>query len=280
MRPYERRSLSESERYNSTKRSEGKWVMKHEIRDILYMHVQASERFVITSGMSFSEFASSLEYRLNHVLLLKHGYDETEFNLNVSLDYVVKENVAKLVEKDVRPFGDFCWVDFKEETSLDELNGTELAELLYLGHMKHHLKQPFFSKLHNQFVYLAKDDEWFSKIYYRSIATYYKMLGNLLSIKFEEVKTERNWFGFRKKRGLPPVPVDVLANLSAMLSEGLVFSFKNAVQTRTKIEIPVWVIGDFTNMDEMLDSYYEARTQTPDAYVTYQGKVGEWSIMK
>ena len=67
--------------------------------------------------------------------------------------------------------------------------------------MKHHLKQPFFSKLHNQFVYLAQDDEWFSKVYYRSIAMYYKLLGNFLSIKFEELKMDRAWFGIRKKRG-------------------------------------------------------------------------------
>ncbi len=272
--------MGKSERSNSSKRLEGKWVMKYESRDIVYMHVQASERFVITSGMSFREFASSLEKPLNHVLLLKHDYDDTEFNLNVSLDYVTNENVAKLVKADVRSFGNFCWVDFQEESSLDDLDGMELAELLYLGHMKHHLKQPFFSKLHNQFVYLAQDDEWFSKVYYRSIAMYYKLLGNFLSIKFEELKMDRAWFGIRKKRGLPPVPVDVLSDLSTMLSEGLVFSFKNAVQTRTKIEIPIWVVGDFTNMDEMLDSYYDVRTQKPDAYVTFLWKLGVWSIVK
>ena len=229
--------------------------MKHESRDIVYMHVQSTGRFVITSGMRFREFASSLEKPLNHVLLLKHNYDDTEFNLNVSLDYVVDENVAKLVKEDIRSFGDFCWVDFREESSLDDLDGMELAELLYLGHMKNHLKQPFFSKLQNQFVYLAQDDGWFSKVYYRSMAAYYRMLGKLLAIKFEEIKMDRAWFGLRKKRGLPPVPVEVLSGLSNMLSEGLVFSFKNAIQSRTKIEIPVWVVGDFTNMDEMLDSY-------------------------
>jgi hypothetical protein len=254
--------------------------MKHESSDILYMHLQASERFVITSGMSFWEFAASLEKPLNHILLLKHDYEDTEFNLNLSLEYVEKERVAKLVKTDVRPFGNFCWVDFEEESGLDELEGMELAELLYLGHMKHHLRQPFYSKLHNQFVYLAHDDDWFSKIYYRSLATYYNMLGNLLSIKFEEVKMDRKWFSLKKKKGLPVVPANILANLSTMLSEGLVFSFKNAVQTRTKIEIPVWVVGDFTNMDDMLDSYYEVRTQKPDAYIIFLPKIGVWSIIQ
>lgn len=261
-----------------TERSEGTCVMKNDVRDVLYMHVQASEKFVITNGMSFREFAYSLDKPLNHLLLLKHHFVETEFNLNVALDYVPKENVVKLLKADVKSYGDFCWVDFKEESCLDDVEGTELAELLYLGHMKHHLKQPFFSKLRNQFVYLAQDDEWFSKIYYRSLSTFYRMLGNLLSLKFEEVKVERTWLGIRKKQEIPPVPFDLLANMSTMLSEGLVFSFQNAVQTRMKVEIPVWVVGDFSNMDEMLDSYYDARNQKPDAYVTYLWKTGEWMI--
>ena len=109
--------MGKSERSNSSKRLEGRWVMKYESRDIVYMHVQASERFVITSGMSFREFASSLEKPLNHVLLLKHDYDDTEFNLNVSLDYVTNENVAKLVKADVRSFGNFSRIIFKKKVA-------------------------------------------------------------------------------------------------------------------------------------------------------------------
>lgn len=252
--------------------------MKHEVSDILYVHVQASERFIITSGMNFWEFASSLEKPLNHILLLKHEYQDTEFNLDVLLDYVVKEEVATLVKQDVGSYGDFCWVDFKEEMNLSELEGLELSELLYLGHMKRHLKQPFFQKLDNQFVYLTHDDGWFSKIYYRSLPSYYRMLGNVLSIKLEELKLERTWFGFRKKYRLPAVPSDILMDLARMLSEGVVFSLKHAIQTRVKVEIPVWVVGDFINMDDMLEQYHDQRNQNPDAYLTYLWKNEGWSI--
>ncbi|MFJ8268598.1 hypothetical protein [Peribacillus asahii] len=253
--------------------------MKHEIREILYMHVQASERFVISNGMSFWEFVNSLEKPLQHLLLLKHDYSDTQFNLNVALDYVPSEGVAKFIKQDVRAYGEFCWIDFQEEDSLDELSGMELAELLYLGHMKHHLKQPFFSKLHNQFVYLSQDDGWFSKIYYRSLPMYYKMLGSLISLKLEGLKTDRTWFGLRKKRDLPIIPVEVLEKLSAMLSEGVVFSLKHAIETRVKMEIPIWVVGDFMNMDDMLDHYHELQKQEADAYITFLWKTKEWSIV-
>ena len=41
-------------------------------------------------------------------------------------------------------YGDFCWIDFEEEEALNELPSQAIAELLYLGHLKEHLKLPFY----------------------------------------------------------------------------------------------------------------------------------------
>ena len=35
----------------------------------------------------------------------------------------------------------------------------------------------------------------------------------------------------------------------------MVLSLKGNVQNRLSIEIPMWVIGDFSNMDEMYEEY-------------------------
>lgn len=39
------------------------------------------------------------------------------------------------------------------------------------------------------------------------------------------------------------------------MKEGICISMKDADQQRTKIEIPIWVIGDFANMDDMYEEY-------------------------
>ena len=250
--------------------------MKNEGNDILYMHMQASERFVLFNGLNFREFSCSLPHDLNSILLLKHQYDGGEYDLNVLLDSVSSENITKLLKEDVRAYGDFCWVDFEEADSLEELDGRELAELLYVGHTKNHLEPPFFHKLNNQFVYLAQDDGWFNKIYFRSISTYYKMLGNLLPLKVEPLKVERTWLGMRKKKELPTVPLDIISSLAPILAEGLVFSFRHVKITRTKIEIPAWIVGDYLNMDEMYDDFLVRKGHVPDAFITFQRKEKVW----
>ncbi|MEY8735529.1 hypothetical protein AB9M92_25590 [Peribacillus frigoritolerans] len=117
--------------------------MKNESNDILYMYMQASERFVLFNGLNFREFVNSLPYTLDSILLLKHQFDGGEYNLNVLLESASTEAITKLVKENVRAYGDFCWIDFEEAEGLDELDGREIAELLYLGHAKTHLNPRF-----------------------------------------------------------------------------------------------------------------------------------------
>ena len=42
--------------------------------------------------------------------------------------------------------------------------------------------------------------------------------------------------------------------------------------TRTKIEIPAWVVGDYLNMDEMHDDFSDRNIKEPDAFITFQSK--------
>ncbi|CAH0347200.1 hypothetical protein [Bacillus sp. CECT 9360] len=247
-------------------------------KDILYMHIQDSERFVISSGMNFREFAYCLQAPLSNLLLLKHKFDDGEFNRNTLMEYVNQENVRDLLKEDVKEYGDFCWIDFEEERGLDDLDSTEIAELLFLGHCKNHLRPPFYRRLNNEFVYLAHDDGWFNKVYYRSLETYFKMLGHLLPIKMESLRMKRTWLGRRKSSEYPPVPAEVFHQLIPLMAEGLVFSFNQAQQARNRIEIPAWVVGDYVNMDDMADGYDEIKHQSPNALIVLQHKTKEWSV--
>lgn len=252
--------------------------MKNNGKNILYIHLHDSERFVISSGINFREFAYSLQAPLSNLLLLKHKFDDGEFNMNTLLEYVNQDHVAKLLDEDVKEYGDFCWIDFEEESGLDDLDGNEIAELLYLGHCKNHLRPPFYRKLNNGFVYLAQDDGWFNKIYYRSLETYFKMMGQLFPIKMESLRVERTWLGIRKRNEYPPVPVEIFHKLRRLMAEGIVFSLNEAQASRNRLEIPGWVVGDYLNMDDMAEGYSEIKHQSPNVLIIFQRKTKEWSL--
>ncbi|PLR95551.1 hypothetical protein [Bacillus sp. T33-2] len=247
-------------------------------RDLIYVHVNERDQYVISCGIEFFEFAKSLSDSLNHLLLLKHNFDEGEFNRHTLHSFVPEDRIGKLIDEDVNSYGDFCWIDFEETEGLNVLTGQEIAEILYLGHIKHHLKLPFYNQLGNRFAYLAHDDGWFNKTYYRNLNDFYRMLGHVVSGKLGVLKPEKTVLGIKKKRAYPTVGKEILKSLSAALKEGAVFSFKNITQNRSRIEIPIWVIGDFSNMDDMYDEFQQAKKNRCDGKLVFDKKLKEWIL--
>ncbi|MCM3478772.1 hypothetical protein [Caldibacillus thermoamylovorans] len=250
-----------------------------DFKDLIYILVNTRDHYVISNGITFPGFIQSLKKPLANLLLLKHKYDDTEFHLDTQLDYILKDQVEQLIRKGVHKFGEFCWVDFDDVFSLDTIEGEELAELLYLGHMKKHLSLPFFQKLNNRFAYLTEDDGWLNKTYYRYWTDFYDCLGGILASRLSEAKYDKSIIGFRKKKVYPPIERNVLHQLNSVLTEGLVFSFQHFSQERGQIEIPFWVVGDYYDMDEMMEKYLAVSTAVaPHGSIVFDRKQKEWQV--
>ncbi|KHD84243.1 hypothetical protein [Heyndrickxia ginsengihumi] len=248
-------------------------------RGLIYVHTNEVNHYVLSYGIEFREFYHAFP-KLTNLLLLRHQFDSGMFNLHTLFEYVDEETVDRLVEDDVYRYGDFCWIDFEDEEGLDLLEGYEIAELLYLSHIKHHLRMPFYRKLNNRFVYLAQDDGWFNKTYYRSMDDFYKMLGDVISLRINEIKGDKSLlFARRKKKNLPPVPVEVLTPFITSMKEGMLISLDNSLQTRAQIEIPVWIIGDFHDMDEMYEEYLSIVDRPVDGKLIFDHRSREWKVL-
>ncbi|HEY2421049.1 MAG TPA: hypothetical protein VGI04_06530 [Neobacillus sp.] len=255
-------------------------MKKHhqDIRDLIYVHLNQTDQYVMSYGIEFEEFAAAFSGSLNHLLLLEHRFDDTDFNMHTLLEYCPEDRISKLAEEDVYGYGNFCWIDFIEEEVLNELTGQEIAELLYLGHQKQHLKLPFYNKLGNRFAYLAHDDGWFNKTYYRSFKDFFHLLSGVIPSKLGKLKLEKSLLGIRKKRSYPQVNKEILLSLTPFIKEGICISLKDADHQRGKVEIPVWVIGDFDNMDDMYEGYEQIANKPCQAKIIFDKKIKEWKL--
>jgi hypothetical protein len=249
--------------------------MKQLDTNVIYLHVNYSEQFVLSNGISFGEFVASLPTDIHQVLLLKHQFEDTEVHMHTLLDYVKKDPFYQLAQEDVASYGDFCWVDFEEIEGADVLDGQEIAELLYLGHMKKHLRLPFFQKLNNRYVYLSHDDRYWTKVYYRYFEDFYHILGAVIGRRLSGTKLERSFLRLKKKH-YPPIPKEFLYPFMDYLKEGMVISFDHVQFSRTKIELPVWIAGDFLNMDEMLEHFQKIAKREVDGKIVFDRKTREW----
>ncbi|WP_059171520.1 hypothetical protein [Bacillus sp. FJAT-27445] len=255
-------------------------MKKHnrDVRDLIYVHLNQQAQYAMSCGIEFSEFTAAFSGFANHLLLLKHQFEDGEFNLHTMLEYVPLDKIGKLAREDVNGYGDFCWVDFDEEDALNELSGQDIAELLYLGHIKQHLKPPFYNQLGNRFVYLAHDDGWFNKTYYRSLTDFFSMLSFVIPLKLAELKVEKTLFGIRKKRSYPILNKDLLHSLTSYMKEGICISIRDADTQRGRVEIPIWIIGDFANMDDMAEAYSRSVRKPCHAKLIFDKKTREWKL--
>jgi hypothetical protein len=221
---------------------------------------------------------NSVPFKPANLLLLKHKFDDGYFNMHTLLHYASAEIIPQLVDDDVFRYGDFCWVDFSDEEDLDEMEGQSLAELLYLSHAKSPLRPPFYRILGNQYAYLAQEDGYFNKTYYKHWEHFYGMLGDVLSSKINP-KRERSLFGKWRSKAIPPVPNEVLQPYSYFMREGVVFSLEKAALDRQRAVIPIWVTGDFRDMDEMLEEYEVRSKRAPEGRLVLDRRNSEWQAI-
>lgn len=249
-----------------------------DIRDVVYIYLNETKQYVLSHGIEFFEFVSSLSDTLNHLLLLKHQFEDSDFNMHTRLDFVPNKRIMKLAGDGVYHYGDFCWIDFEEMEGLDELPGQALAELLYLGHTKEHLKPPFYSYLGNRYVYLAHDDGWFNKIYYRDLNDFYRLVSQVIPMKLSAARPEKGLFGMKRKRGYPDIDIHLILSLKSLMKEGMVISLKDIPRNRSRYELPIWLIGDFANMDDMYEEYEKSLKRPCEAKLVFDKKTREWKL--
>lgn len=249
-----------------------------EIRDIVYINGHVNKKCFITYGIEFKEFYHSLPTPLANILLLKHGFEDSDYHYQTHMDYVEEEQIHLLAEDNVYNYGDFCWIDFEDISSLDLLEPQDIAALLYLGHLKKPLNSPFNNKLGNQFVYLAHDDGFYNKIYFRDVYDMKHILSRIIPLKMSAIKQKR--FVFRRKKLEYPILPLVLANtLLTLTNDGLFIDFEHMVQSRRDIKIPLYTIGDFDDMNEMYNDRFEHKEMSKlQAHLVLTHKELEWSI--
>ncbi len=134
----------------------------------LFVHMNEIDQFVIFSGLTLKQFVLAFNPMAN-LLLLKHSYEDSSFNMHTQFDFVSKEDVQNFVKRVSDSHDDLCWLDFQDEKGLNQLTPMEQANLLYLGHKKEPIGTPFSEKLKNRFVYHSSDREKYIKIYFRHI---------------------------------------------------------------------------------------------------------------
>lgn len=211
------------------------------LRDVFYINAFSENNEFVYYGMQLNEFIKYNPVEINQLLILEGEYYGRGFRSKTKLEVVDKEEMEYFLGEDIYGYGNFAWVDFDEVDNVENLEPSELAELLYLGHMFQPVKSPFFDKIKNRYAYLAHDDGWFCRLYCREYSDFKEIIANKI---IGEVATT-------KRRKIYPFSEGVKEQLLSLAKDGLLIDFSNFLKLERTIEVPIYTIGKFIDMDEM-----------------------------
>lgn len=242
----------------------------------IYIKIDEGQNLVHTSGVAFCDFVrgvglsgsdigfldSGIEFHNRGMLIMAGSPDECHFNMRLLMEYVAPEQVEIFTKENVYRYGDFCWVDFQREDQLEAVTDEELAQLLYMSHMKKPLKDFRMKSLGNHFAYLCHDDGWWNNIFMADVNQYKAVIQYLLQ---KEIKG--------RKKTIAEPDAELTDRVFTLCRDGLVIDFER----KTLDGVMLLPVGSMETMDD-LERQLALRRKKNELQLRYDARKKVWSI--
>lgn len=215
------------------------------LRDVFYVSANFNDSYFIYYGMEFKEFIKYCPIKLENILITDGKFITNKFNFNWLLEAASgKEDIQELCNKDIYGLGNFHWIDYANEATLNNCSPEEKAEVLYLSHFGNPLKSPFFESINNNFFYFSHDDGWFCKLFCKDILVFRDIIANKIIDSFST----------NKRRKINPMSEEIKNSIFELTKDGLLIDFTNIYRDKKSISLNFYIIGHYQDMDEMYNN--------------------------
>lgn len=237
-------------------------------KNFYYTVCDFEENKVFSCGATFFDFMKHIKIKPNNILLLKASFGDGKYDRKIGLDYVDSENMEDLIKDDVYSYGDFIWLDYNDPSIIDNMSGVELSELLYIGHTFSPLNKALINWINNKYLYLAHDDDYWTKIYMENIQDYKMVMhGKIL----DALKG--------RKKYIKPLPEDIIDYIFKHSKDGILFDFGNVSFYNNRTTLKISKIGKNYNYDEVYDLFKRKEYFTKiSIYLEYNSRNKGWSL--
>ncbi|WP_288529661.1 hypothetical protein [uncultured Secundilactobacillus sp.] len=206
--------------------------------NFIYINWEQVTNLVISYGISDADFVNGISEIPTRLVLINDQTEGNQFNNHTRFQTVNGQSFVRefLLNSTVQ---DKMWLDYHDPEDLDLMMPSEIAELLYMAHMKTHLHIPLYAKLQNEFTYLSVS-RWLTKIYYRNLRNFFHVLDVSMKRHLRAIHSNR-WVVFNRGLAVNDVSNDVLKQLASIFSEGAIIAFNEFHESSRRYQIPVLV---------------------------------------
>ncbi|AEV94548.1 hypothetical protein [Pediococcus claussenii] len=244
--------------------------------DYIYVHFESLVNLIYSRGISAGDFMNGVLQRPSNILLI-NGQTNDDLPIDSHTLFNELSGQDEIAEYMLTGAKQLRWIDFSQKESIGDLTDSDIADLLFMGHMGTHLSTPFSYKLQNDFVYLSLGENQV-KTYYRRLKNFYSVL-NLSILRHAETMQNEHRMMFRRVVHFDEIPQTMIRELIPVLSEGIIFAFDQAFEQDRQYRIPILMVSD-SNLAPTLrsrESLYNKAAQI--AVLKYNFKSRHWHMV-
>jgi len=105
------------------------------------------------------------------------------------------------------------------------------------------LNEPFFEGLKNRYAYFAHDDGWFGRLFCNNYEDFSVIIGSVIIDRVEKLT-----------KMTTQMSEELKIKLLSLAEDGLLIDFKNIVCDVENLGIPIYVIGKYEDMDNLINN--------------------------
>lgn len=203
-------------------------------KQLIYVKTNPIEHEYICMGISVCDIWKAIKTIDTDIVLIKS--DDLGDECINNFEIIYEDNVCDFLSRYC--YGDLCFMDCNNKEKMSELNDNEIAEMLFVGHMKRPLNSPFVKKIGNRIVYIGHDNDYFCKLYCANNSDFY----NILNIKIQSY--------IHKKY---KINVNLEYSFIEECINGLLIDLDDTYINNRNVVMPYYIIGFFNNMDEIIN---------------------------
>lgn len=220
---------------------------------------------MICSGIVLEDFLICLPQISDKILLLEPELSDLEYYNNLQITTIA--TVISHLKTIRNRIGDLCWIDIADPRNVEKLSPTQIAELLYLVKMFEPVSSPFIDIIENNYVYLSHDNGWMLKLYSKILSSFQDLIANKIYNTVSSLRS-RKVFEFSNQ---------TKNKIFKLAESGLIIDFNNINFSQKIIEVPIYCIGKYIDMDKVQVEYRRIISCSESNARLYQSN-SEWKI--
>ncbi|WP_294740643.1 hypothetical protein [uncultured Exiguobacterium sp.] len=236
---------------------------------LLYLYEDEENQRLTMSGVHFSDFTAAVDLK-RPLLISGSDFKQTKQSFRTMLHYIEAHEIEQFSQSTDIQRHPLIAIDIRSSHSLDVLTDVEIAELLFLMHMKRGTPLPFLDSIENELVYFSEHDGLHASVYLKDWARVEQLIADLVQRKFRQ---------HARSVASIALTAEIMIHIRHLLGEGVLIDFESAKRSvfSRNITIPVYVAGRYEDMS-VLHEDFEAEKESILRRGTLVCRKKKWSF--